>query len=409
MKNKGFSLVELIVVIAIMAILVGVAVPVYTSYIGKAQQNKDIQMIDEIKHAMQIASVATAFPEGEGGYIILSANGVTGVEENSALDKVLKETFGNDYATNLKLSYDGWENSGLADGLAGLMAYAVNNSSYMTGSRVDALLGDVEKMTGMAQHLVTSLSAGSDVLEGTTLSTLFGADVLNATGAKYGIDCEGWTDTDWDAWGAQEENKIAYGNLLVLAAADDIENNKESQQYSTASNLIMEFSSYYAFAATNPTFSQVLDQKLEELQNVDGVVAGKAWYDALEAAAVDAGYDNYRYQKDEDGNFVVDGNNKVFSEQYGLDRAAFGSMMAGLGNPSEAQATILAKDLSNATLFSDGVGNDMYNNYMDAVAVTSSIFSADDMEGLTVPEGSVALMYTQTANEFVIFTSLPTE
>ena len=30
MNNKGFSLVELIVVIAIMAILVGVAVPVYT-------------------------------------------------------------------------------------------------------------------------------------------------------------------------------------------------------------------------------------------------------------------------------------------------------------------------------------------------------------------------------------------
>ena len=35
--NKGFSLVELIVVIAIMAIIAGVAIPVYTHYIDDAE------------------------------------------------------------------------------------------------------------------------------------------------------------------------------------------------------------------------------------------------------------------------------------------------------------------------------------------------------------------------------------
>ena len=54
--NKGFSLVELIVVIAIMAILVGVAVPVYTSYIDKANDAKDIQAIDNLEHACKIVS-----------------------------------------------------------------------------------------------------------------------------------------------------------------------------------------------------------------------------------------------------------------------------------------------------------------------------------------------------------------
>lgn len=406
MKNKGFSLVELIVVIAIMAILVGVAVPVYSSYIEKTQKAKDEQMIDEIKHALEIASAGQAFEIGEGGYIILSTSGVTGVEADSNLDKVLKQTFGNDYASTLKLSYGKWENSGLADGLVGLMAYAVNNSSYMTGNRVDALLGDVEKMTGMAQHLVTSLGSNS-IVAGTTLSTLFGEEVLNATGAKYGIDCEDWTASDWDAWGAQEENKVAYGNLLVLAAADDLENNLTTGEYSSASGLILEFSSYYAFAATNPSFSQVLDQKLEELQNVSDVSSGKAWYDSLEAAANAAGYDNYRYEKNEDGSYVLEDGEKVISQQCQMDTAAFGSMMAGLGNPSDAQAGILAGDLNNANMFTSGSGNDMYNSYMDAVAATSSIFDPSDMEGMEVPAGSIAILMTYTAEGLVIFTTLP--
>ena len=55
--NKGFSLVELIVVIAIMAILVGVAVPVYTSYIDKANKATDIQAIDNLNHACEIVAL----------------------------------------------------------------------------------------------------------------------------------------------------------------------------------------------------------------------------------------------------------------------------------------------------------------------------------------------------------------
>ena len=50
--NKGFSLVELIVVIAIMAILVGVAVPVYTQYITSANEKVDAQYVDELKRAV---------------------------------------------------------------------------------------------------------------------------------------------------------------------------------------------------------------------------------------------------------------------------------------------------------------------------------------------------------------------
>lgn len=42
-RNKGFSLVELIVVIAIMAVLVGVLAPQFIGYVAKSRQATDVQ------------------------------------------------------------------------------------------------------------------------------------------------------------------------------------------------------------------------------------------------------------------------------------------------------------------------------------------------------------------------------
>lgn len=47
-NNKGFSLVELIVVIAIMAVLVGVLAPQLIKYVEKSRQATDIQNCDSI-------------------------------------------------------------------------------------------------------------------------------------------------------------------------------------------------------------------------------------------------------------------------------------------------------------------------------------------------------------------------
>lgn len=55
LNNKGFSLVELIVVIAIMAILVGVLAPSVLGQIDKAKQSKDKQAVDAVATAVAIA------------------------------------------------------------------------------------------------------------------------------------------------------------------------------------------------------------------------------------------------------------------------------------------------------------------------------------------------------------------
>lgn len=54
-NNKGFSLVELIIVIAIMAILAGALAPALIKYIAKSRKSTDIQNADSLRTAIQTA------------------------------------------------------------------------------------------------------------------------------------------------------------------------------------------------------------------------------------------------------------------------------------------------------------------------------------------------------------------
>ena len=51
-SDKGFSLVELIVVIAIMAVLVGILAPQFMRYIEKSRESADVQNFDLLKEAV---------------------------------------------------------------------------------------------------------------------------------------------------------------------------------------------------------------------------------------------------------------------------------------------------------------------------------------------------------------------
>lgn len=54
LNNKGFSLVELIIVIAIMAVLIGILAPQYLQYVEKSRRSADATTVDQFVSAMQI-------------------------------------------------------------------------------------------------------------------------------------------------------------------------------------------------------------------------------------------------------------------------------------------------------------------------------------------------------------------
>ena len=54
MNNKGFSLVELIIVIAIMVILVAVLAPQYLKYVEKSRVSTDVQTTVGLINSLQV-------------------------------------------------------------------------------------------------------------------------------------------------------------------------------------------------------------------------------------------------------------------------------------------------------------------------------------------------------------------
>lgn len=74
MNNKGFSLVELIIVVAIMAVLIGVLAPAYLQYVEKSKKTSDCSAIGSVMDAIEIvaADPAISWSSGSTGAISVS-------------------------------------------------------------------------------------------------------------------------------------------------------------------------------------------------------------------------------------------------------------------------------------------------------------------------------------------------
>ena len=86
MNNKGFSLVELIVVIAIMAVLVGVLAPQFIKYVEKSRESTDIQNADSVR---TVVESYYADKDGVSGNVVITintTNTTSSVSNNSLSD-----------------------------------------------------------------------------------------------------------------------------------------------------------------------------------------------------------------------------------------------------------------------------------------------------------------------------------
>ena len=98
--TDGFSLVEIIIVIAIMAILVGVIALSIIPYLGRSKESKDLSTLDNIGSALKTAVAETKI-SGSGTFRYGSA---TSGSDDEKIEAAMKESLGG--STSVKLQAD---------------------------------------------------------------------------------------------------------------------------------------------------------------------------------------------------------------------------------------------------------------------------------------------------------------
>ena len=104
LNNKGFSLVELIIVVAIMAVLIGVLAPQYLRYVERSRNSTDRSNATAIASALQVWGSETTAPAGT----VLYATDATGTTVNVTQGANITFT-----GTNAAAAEDALQNAGI--------------------------------------------------------------------------------------------------------------------------------------------------------------------------------------------------------------------------------------------------------------------------------------------------------
>ena len=188
-NHEGFTLVELIIVIAILAILSSVAVVGYSSYVKKANAQADKTLVADIKNTLMLAFYAGDLTEG--GYIVLSANGAEiggGSAANAKLNDVMTAAYGSNWTSTLKLKDTGY---------LGTSTEGYGDTSYKGNE--NSLLNEVDRLTG-------------------ALSDIAAKDDVELGDGFYGM---------LDEYDVEKTDGAAVGNLAVLYVAKKTQNQEK--------------------------------------------------------------------------------------------------------------------------------------------------------------------------------------
>lgn len=136
--NKGFSLVELIIVIAIMAILVVVVAPQYLKYVEKSRISVDQDNAGEIGRAMQIYAADQGNPSA-AATVTVTDDGIT-----------------NDTATATDWATEALKNAGLKKGDAAIKSKNAKWATESGGPKYTVTMGTDGALTFTPAEIVDS-------------------------------------------------------------------------------------------------------------------------------------------------------------------------------------------------------------------------------------------------------------
>ena len=202
-RGDGFTLVELIVVIAILAILAGVAIPAYSGYIEKAKISNDEQLLAAVNTAYAAAclenGVDMSDPSNNNARIVLSSQGTIQkvpyheesffkyfVGNENAAFEVYK---GLKYDTMTKLFIGDLSMMGIPYG-GGIVYFspedlaAVNGTTFITapGLGVENVLNQINAITEMVSGIAGNGSLGEKLYE-KYMSNVFTSDGFKESAA----------------------------------------------------------------------------------------------------------------------------------------------------------------------------------------------------------------------------------
>lgn len=364
-RAEGFTLVELIVVIAILAILGGVALPAYSGYITKANKQADISLLGDIEKALTLAYFNGDLRDGDNGILIIPSTmslkemvdsspdmesmGIAPTEKTSL---AMSKTFGADWDSLMKLEYSGW--GATSQLLSKENAQAVVDSTFVQEYSPNELMSQVQALTGAVKNL--NISVGNQDKSVYDMYGYDGGNVLDDLVVEYYGE-----DASWDTM----TDETAKSNLLVLATASSVGGNATG-----ASDVISEYSQYAAYAAVNSTFNTAYNTFLTEISGATDVASVKTAYNKMTDAA---GSDFDTWKASNPGNTT-----------------AFQQIMAGVNNAMKDNGDAIIADLGNADMFTSGIGNQLFNDYLDAAYAAA---------GLTLPEGMDLGMLTSLVQD----------
>ena len=374
-RSGGFTLVELIVVIAILAILGGVAVPAYGGYVKKANMQADISLASEVADALTLYYYSHP-GEVTGGVVVLTLDGEHIVDATVG-DNAMKAVFGEKWKEAVELKYDGWNGKGMMDILAGYEKEDIDNilnSTHLGNSTTESLMGAVNTLTGVASSVITKVKPEN--IAG-NLEKLLGKEEaarINATLKEQGL----------------ENNSDAIANMVVGSVSNSIANKSANDTSNDAIEAIVnEYAYALAYAQMEGGDPAVLAKMEENLANIQmtNLVTSSDAYDMLVAGIDQETLDKYQTYWEEQDTFDT-------------DQAAMRSLMGAL---SEVAGNYQDKDsLANPNLFNDPAIVAQADGYVNAVQALAGLDAATLAMLDDLPAGAIAVFISADGTVSII-------
>ena len=379
-NHEGFTLVELIIVIAILAILSSVAVVGYSSYVKKANMQADQTLAAEIKNALMLAMYSDVLTAGD--YVVIRADGNiaaygneqagTSSDKNSTIYKAMAAAYGDGWENSLKLKYADWDLGVVAD--ATMMQY-VEDSTY-TGSGFGTMLGQVQNVVNIAGNYFNANTTVDDALlpylektgvtlgEGNTVLEGTGNAVANSTVFYVANSISGVSVTNDYLWAwATTCTDGKYQNLLPFY------DNDKFAAYSATYAAVLGLATY---VDTQTAGSDNPSDYVNQLRLGADINDGAAFTNKLTTVAQDI---NTTYETIAAGYLTCDADMNL-GGQLKTDAMAFQAYMEGVEKASDS---ILANnDIYSNDFFSDGTMENYVRNYVDIGSVLSELGISGD-------------------------------